>query len=1059
MIAKFFLDRPVLGGTISWLLLLLGVVSLWRLPVEQYPPIAPPTVRIATVYPGASAQVVADTVAAPIEQQINGVERMLYMSSTSAADGTYGLVVTFEIGTDLDKAQTLVQNRLSVAEAQLPEEVRRQGLVVSKQSAGILMVVSLTSDDSEHDGLFLTNYATLRCRDELARTPGVGEVQVFGAGTYSMRVWLDPDKLRAYSLTPQDVARALAEQNVQVAAGQVGQPPSPGDRPFQLTVTATGRLSEAEQFRSVVVKTGTAGQLVYLRDVARVELGGVNYDSFTEQAGREAGALLIFQLPGSNALETARGIKEAMNRLSLKFPVGMKHDYPYDSTIFVEEAVYEVYRTLIEAGVLVLIVILVFLHDWRATLVPATTVPVTVVGAFAAMWLLGYSINLLSLFGLVLAIGIVVDDAIVIVENVAHHIEAGLPPREATIKAMNEVTGPVIGITLVLMAVFVPAALLSGTTGQMYRQFALTIAATAALSALNALTIKPVQCVAWLRPRPEKKNIFARAFDWCYSWIEAGFAAIVSLLVRRPTGVLLLTVALTGLAGWGYTRIPSSFLPADDQGYAIIVVQLPDSASLKRTRAATDAVSNILSKTHGVKSWMMLGGFSLLDNAAASNSAACFVLFESFEERKGKPELSQDAIIGSLNMQFASMREAMTFAIPPPAIIGLGVAGGFEIQIEDREGVGLETLEQRTQEILAAAGTNPAIGPINTTFRAGVPQLRAEIDREKVRRLGLTLGDVFATLQSTYGSAYINDFNKFGRTYQVRLQAEGSYRDREMDMMRLQVRNRDGKMVPLGAVMQLRESVGPQFVKRYNTYPAAALLGTIPPGVSSGTSMAAMEKIASERLPATMGYDWTGLAFEEKRVGQETIIVFALAVIMVYMVLSPLYESRILPLAVLMVVPLGLLGVVGGVLYAGIDNNVYVQIGAVLIIALASKNAILIVEFARELRHAGLSIPDAALQAARQRLRPILMTSLAFIAGVIPLVLAQGAGAASRRSLGVAVLGGMIASTVLAVFIVPVFFVVAQAADEWWRGTPAPTPAPAAELPAHGVGEEGLRLP
>lgn len=1044
MIAQYFLDRRVLAGTISLLLLLLGAVSLTRLPVEQYPQITPPTVRVTTVYPGASAQVVADTVAAPIEQQVNGVERMLYMASTSAGDGTYALTVTFDIGTDLDMAQTHVQNRLLVAEAQLPEEVRRQGLVVTKQAAGVMMVVSLTSEHPAHDELFLANYAALRVRDELARVPGVGEVQVYGAGAYSMRVWLDPDKLRAYSLTSRDVVRALSEQNVQAAAGQVGQSPTAGDLPFQLSVTAPGRLTEPAEFERVVVKTDSDSRPVFLRDVARVELGGVSYDTFTKHEGRDAAAILIYQLPGSNALDAARGVRSTMDRLSSRFPAGVTHGYPYDSTPFVDAAIHEVYRTLVEAGVLVLVVILVFLGSWRATLVPATTVPVTIVGAFAIMHLLGFSVNLLTLFGLVLAIGIVVDDAIVIVEAVTRHIERGLSPREATSRAMQEVTGPILGITLVLMAVFLPAALLQGTTGRMYQQFALTIAATALLSALNAVTLKPVQSAAWLQPSRGPKNWFSRGFNRTYDLVETMYAAVMRQLVRRPGLVLTSFVPLMLLTGWGFSQLPTGFLPADDQGYAIVVVQLPDAASLDRTRRATDEVTEVLERTPGVETWMTLGGFSLLDGANAPNAATYFVMFESFEDRKGRPELTQQSILGSLNREFTAIRNANAFAIAPPAIIGLGVAGGFELQVEDREGVGLVEVQRRTGELMEALQGDTAVGPLTTTVRSGVPQLQADINREKVHRLGLTMEDVFGTLQAALGSVYVNDFNKFGRTYQVRVQADAPYRDRPDDVLRLAVRNREGAMVPLGSVLALRESVGPQFVKRYNTFPAASVLGTAPPGQSSGAALAAVERAAGRSLPSTMGFEWTGLAFEEQRVGGQSTVVFALAVTMVFMVLAPLYESRVLPLAVLLVVPLGLLGVVGAVFVAGIENNVYVQIGAVLIVALASKNAILIVEFARELRLEGKSITDAAVEAAQERLRPILMTSIAFIAGVLPLVFAEGAGAASRRSLGVAVFGGMITSTVLAVFFVPVAFVVAQWVDELIRRRPRPEGTPAA---------------
>lgn len=1034
MIAQFFLNRKVLAGTISLLLLLLGAVSLHQLPVEQYPQITPPTIRVTTVYPGASAQVVADTVAAPIEQQINGVERMLYMSSTSAADGTYALTVTFDIGTDLDKAQTLIQNRLTIAEAQLPDEVRRQGLVVTKQTAGVMMVVSLTSDDPSHDELFLANYATLRVRDELARIPGVGEVQVYGAGAYSMRVWLDPDKLHAYSLTTKDVVKALGQQNMQAAAGQIGQPPTAGGSRFQLSVTALGRLTDPAEFERVIVKTGAGSEPVFLGDIATVELGGLSYDTFTRHEERDAAAILIYQLPGSNALDVAGGVREAMNRLAEKFPDGVQHGYPYDSTPFVDAAIHEVYRTLLEAGVLVLVVIHLFLGSWRATLVPATTVPVTIVGAFAFMHLLGFSINLLTLFGLVLAIGIVVDDAIVIVEAVTRHIERGLSPREATLQAMKEVTGPILGITLVLMAVFIPASFLEGTTGRMYQQFALTIAATALLSALNALTLKPVQSATWLRPSKPRKNLLIRAFSRMFLVFQSAYVWTVRQLVRVPLLVLTLSVPLILLTAWSFSKLPSGFLPADDQGYGIVVVQLPDAASLNRTRAATDEVSKVLAKTPGVETWMTLGGYSLLDGANAPNTATLFVMFAPFEARKGRADLTQQAILGSLNNDFRLIHDANAFAIAPPAIIGLGVAGGFELQVEDREGVGLDDVQKQTSRLLETLHGAPEIGSLSANFRAGVPQLEADINREKVHRLDLTMDDVFGTLQTALGSVYVNDFNKFGRTFQVRVQASAVSRDQPEDMLRLSVRNRQGDMVPLGSVLSIRESIGPQFVKRYNTYPAISVFGSAPPGKSSGPAMTAIEHAAGKTLPTSIGLEWTGLAFEEQRVGGQYIVVFAFAVTMVFIVLAPLYESRVLPFAILLTTPLGLLGVASAALFAGIEFNVYVQIGAVLIVALASKNAILIVEFARELRLDGKSIEDAAIEAAKERLRPVLMTSIAFIAGVVPLVLAEGAGAASRRSLGTAVLGGMITSTVLAVYFVPVAYVIAQKIDDMLHG-------------------------
>lgn len=1039
MISTFFLDRRVLAGTTSLLLLLVGTVSLMQLPVEQYPQITPPSIRVSTVYPGASAQVVADTVAAPIEQQLNGIEGMMYMSSTSAADGSYGLTITFDVGSDLDKAQTLIQNRLNIADAQLPEEVRRQGLSVSKQSAGVMMVVSLVSDNGAHDGLFLANYAVLRVRDELSRLPGVGDVQVFGSGAYSMRVWLDPDKLRAYALTPQEVVRAIGQQNIQSAAGQVGQQPTSTDQAFQFTVTALGRLSDPEQFRGMIIKTGTAGQ-VYLRDIARVELGAMHYDTFTHHENLDAAALLIYQLPGSNALETAWRVRKAMDRMAGNFPAGLRHGYPYDSTPFVEEAVAKVYWTLLEAGVLVLVVILLFLQDWRATLIPATTVPVTIIGAFAVMNLLDFSVNLLTLFGLVLAIGIVVDDAIVIVESVTSHIEEGLSPRDATVKAMQEVTWPILGITMVLMAVFIPAAFLQGTTGRIYQQFALTIAATAILSAINALTLKPVQASMWLRASPKRKVWFARAFDSAYRLMERNYTSAVRWLVRRPLPVLFGAAGMIALTVTGYRQLPVGFLPDEDQGYAIVVVQLPDSAALSRTQAAAEEVSAVLSDTPGVDTWMMLGGFSLLDSANVPNTATCFVMFDSFENRNGKPELTQQAILGTLNKKFSAIQDAQVFAFGPPAIVGLGVAGGFELQIEDRESLGTDELQRRTLDVLNASRESPMVANTTSTLRSGVQQILADIDRDKVYQLELTLEDVFGALQIALGSVYVNDFNKFGRTYQVRVQADNEFRNDADDVLTLSVRNRNHRMVPLGSVIKLRHTVGPQVVKRYNTFPSATILGSAQGGVSASEALAHMEQIASASLPPSMGYEWTGLAFEEQRVGNQTVVVFALSIAMVFLVLAPMYESWIVPLSVLFVVPLGLLGVMAAVSFAGIENNVYVQIGAVLIVALGSKNAILIVEFARELRLEGRSTTDAAIEAARRRLRPVLMTSMSFIAGVLPLLYAEGAGAVSRRSLGTAVFGGMISSTILAIFLVPVAYIVTQQLEDKIRRRPASRP-------------------
>lgn len=1034
MISRFFIDRPVFANVIAVVTILLGVVALYRLPVERYPAITPPTVVVSAGYPGADAKVVADTVAAPIEQQVNGVENMMYMSSTSSADGTYSLTITFKIGTNLADAQVLVQNRVAIAEPSLPEEVRRQGVSVKKQSSNIILAISLTSPSKKYDGLFLSNYATLRLRDELSRVDGVGEVMVRGVGAYAMRIWLDPDRLASHQLTTQDVTAALSRQNVQVAAGQIGQPPSPDGQRFQMTVTTLGRLSDPAQFEGIVVKSGNTGQIVYLRDVARIELGAQNYDSFASRNGMDAANLLVYQLPGSNAIDVAHAVHVAMEKIKPSLPEGMEYSIPFDTTKFVEAAIHEVYKTLFEAGVLVLIVILVFLQSWRALLIPATTVPVTIIGAFAFMPALDFTVNMLTLFGLVLAIGIVVDDAIVIVENATHHIENGMAPREATIQAMNEVTGPVMAITLVLMAVFLPTAFMGGITGQLYRQFALTIAATAFISAVNALTLKPAQCAVYLKPY-KGKNIFTRAFDFFYKPVEWLYTWIVGQLLRVWWLVLVVFVGLATFTGWWYQRTPTGFLPTEDQGYVIIAVQLPDAASLDRTREVIDKMNTIFANTEGVKHWFVLGGFSLLDGTNSSNAATAFAAWTDWSERT-TPELSQEALVNRLRGEFAKIQEPFVLVLVPPSIQGLGVAGGFQMQVEDREGVGANVLQERTQAIIDEAKKRPEIGGAASTYRAGVPQLYLNIDRVKAERMGVMLDDIFATLQANLGSVYVNDFNKFDRTYQVRVQADARFRGDPGRLRRLEVRNRTGGRVPLATLLSPETRIGPQSITRYNLYQTASINGGAAPGVSSGEALKTMESVAAEVLPRSMGFDWTGVAYQENRVSGEALIVYALAVFLVYLVLAAQYESWLLPLAVILVVPLGLLGVVAAVNIRGTDNNLYTQIGVVLIIGLASKNAILIVEFARELRLRGRSIHAAAVEASRMRFRPILMTSFAFILGVLPLVWATGAAAASRQALGTAVFGGMITATVLAVFFVPVFYVAIQGLIEFISGPP-----------------------
>jgi HAE1 family hydrophobic/amphiphilic exporter-1 len=1034
MFSRFFIERPIFANVIALITMIIGAVALLKLPVERFPQITPPTVMVSTIYPGASAQVVADTVAAPIEQQVNGVEKMLYMSSTSANDGSYALTVTFDVGTNLDMAQVLLQNRVAMAEPSLPQEVTRQGVTVKKQSTSIILFVSLTSTDERYDDLYLSNYATLNIRDELSRIEGVGDVSVRGAASYSMRLWLDPEKLKAHVLTTQDVVNAIQEQNVQVAAGQIGQPPAPPGQNFQYTIRTLGRLSDVGEFDNIILKTtvdkdlGT--RIIRVKDVARVELGAQVYDQYFQKNGKPAAGIAVYQLPGANALDVANKVRQKMDELKKSFPRGLEYSVPFDTTKFVTASIEEVYKTLFEAGILVLIVILVFLQDWRAVLVPATTVPVTIVGAFAAMAALGFTVNMLTLFGLILAIGIVVDDAIVIVENAAHHIEKDkVSAKEATVRAMAEITGPVIGITLVLMAVFLPTAFLGGITGQLYRQFALTIAATAVISAINAMTLKPAQCASYLRAAPEHHGWFFRGFNSAYNHFENFYVGIVAWMVRHSVTMLVVYAGLISLTLWGFISLPTGFLPTEDQGYVVVSALLPDAASQERTREVTSKLNNIIGKTPGIADWITIGGYSMLDGTGASNAAAFYVVFKDWKERTD-PSLSQDAILANLRRQFYGIQDALVVTFAPPAIQGLGVAGGFQMQLEDRGGVGLEQLQTLASEMVRDGNTQTGLRALNTTFRATVPQLYANVDRVKAKSLNIPLNNVFATLQTYLGSAYVNDFNKFGRTYQVRVQADPSFRAKAGDIRGLDVRTNDGKMVPLSTLVDVQDALGPLVINRYNLYPSATVNGEAALGRSSGEALKLMEQIAEQKLPPSMGFEWTGMSYQEKKVGGEAFMIFGLAVLLVYLVLCAQYESWLNPAAVILVVPLALLGAAVAVAVRHMDNNVYTQIGIVLLIALASKNAILIVEFARELRAQGQDIAEAAISAARMRFRPILMTSFAFILGVYPLVSATGAGAASRRALGTAVFGGMIASTFLAVLFVPVFYVTCQRLSE-----------------------------
>jgi hydrophobic/amphiphilic exporter-1 (mainly G- bacteria), HAE1 family len=1041
MIAKFFIERPVLANVLAILFVLIGGVSLFSLPIAQLPDVVPPTVQVTTRYPGASATDVMNTVALPIEQQVNGVQGMLYMQSTSTSDGSYTLTVTFTIGTDLNFAQVLVQNRVASAMASLPQSVQAQGVVVQQKSTAILGIVTLSAPDGRYDSLYLSNYAAINLQQEMARLPGVGNVTVFGAGQYAMRVWLNPALMQARGLTVSDVTNALQQQSAEVTAGQIGAPPAPG-QDFQYTLNVAGRLSDPSQFEDIIVKTGSDGAVTRIRDIGHVDLGAQTYGQAFTFNGKPAAGMAVYQSPGANALTVMKEVQARMALLSRTFPQGMRYEIPFDTTKFVSASVDEVYKTLIEAGVLVLIVILVFLQDVRATLVPATTVPVTIIGAFAAMAALGFSINLSTLFAIVLAIGIVVDDAIVVVEGAAHYVEAGLSGHDAAIQAMRDLFGPIIGITLVLMSVFIPAAFLPGLTGKLYAQFALVIAATALISAINAATLKPTQCALWLRPTvpPEQRNWFYRGFNRGYGRVERWYTGLVASMTRHAALMVVLALIVMGGGIFGLTRLPTGFLPLEDQGYFLVSVQLPDSASLSRTQAVLDKVQKAVSGVAGVQDVIAISGISVLDNSASlSNAGVAYVVLKDWSERKSASE-GLLGMYSALNAAVAPIEEASILVVPPPAIQGIGNSGGFSMQVELRDGSGdFSKLQSMTRTIVANGNSQSRLSRLNTTIRASVPQMAVAVNRIKAEALGVTTGQVFQALATYVGSSYVGQINKFGLTFQVYAQADASARVTPAEIEALPVRTGNGNMVPLGTIVTITPSTGPALVQLYDLYPSATVLGQAAPGFSSGEALDLMDEIAARVLPSGSTSEWTAMSYQEKVVGNQMYLVFALAILLVYLVLAGQYESWLAPVSVVLAVPLALLGPVLALTGLGVDNNLYTQIGLMLLIALGAKNAILIVEVAREQRllH-GASIVDAAVNAARARLRPILMTSFAFILGVLPLVLATGAGANARKSIGISVSSGMLASTCLAVVFVPCFFVVMQRFEEWLTQRKAP---------------------
>lgn len=1032
-ISRYFIDRPIFAAVLSLLIFIAGLIAVNKLPVSEYPEVVPPSVVVTAMYPGANPRTIAETVAAPLEEQVNGVENMLYMFSQSTSDGLMTLTITFKIGTDPDQAQQLVQNRVNQGLPRLPDIVRQFGVTTLKSSSDITLVAHLLSPNQRYDMLYLGNYATLNIKDRLMRIPGVGQVMVFGGSDYAMRIWLDPEKIAARGLEANDVVNAIRGQNVQVAAGVIGAQPAPPGTELQLNVNAQGRLQSEKEFEEIIIKTAADGAVTRLKDVARIELGSTGYAMRSLLDNKQAIGIGVFQAPGSNTIEVSNNIRAAMEELKRDFPEGIDYTIVYDPTTFVKESIRAVIHTLLEAVALVVIVVILFLQTWRASIIPLLAVPVSIVGTFSLMLLFGFSINALSLFGLVLAIGIVVDDAIVVVENVERNIGRGLSPREATYQAMREVSGPIIAISLTLIAVFVPIAFISGLTGQFYRQFALTIAISTVISAFNSLTLSPAMAALLLKGHDAPPDGITRVMNATFGWLFRGFNRVfnsggdsyvrgVRGVLGRKTLALFVYAGLIGVTILGFRTIPVGYIPQLDKQYLIGFAQLPDGASLDRTEDVIRRMSDIVTKTPGVDHAVALPGLSINGFTNSSNAGVVFVTLKPFDERRGH-ELSAAAISGALNMQFGAIKDAFVMVLPPPPVIGLGTAGGFKLQIQDRTDLGDEALYGVLQEVIGKAYQNPALMGIFSGYQINVPQLYVDIDRTRALQLGVPLTSVFSTLQIYLGSLYVNDFNKFGRTYQVIVQADGPFRSHAEDIANLKVRNGEGAMVPLGSILTVRQSYGPERAMRYNGFRTADINGNAGFGFSSGQAQAAMTKILHETLPKGMGFEWTDLTYQQILAGNTALYIFPLCVLFVFLVLAAQYESLVLPLAVILIVPMCLLCALAGVWYTGGDNNIFTQIGFMVLVGLACKNAILIVEFARELELEGKTPLEAAVDAARLRLRPILMTSFAFIMGVVPLVFSHGAGAEMRHAMGIAVFSGMLGVTFFGLFLTPVFYV------------------------------------
>jgi HAE1 family hydrophobic/amphiphilic exporter-1 len=1049
--SHFFVDRPIFATVLAIVLLIVGGIAYTGLPVAQYPEIAPPTIVVRASYPGANAETVAATVATPIEEAVNGVEDMLYMSSYSSGDGNMSLTITFKLGTDLDKAQVLVQNRVQIATPRLPDDVKRLGVTTLKSSPDLMMVVHMLSPDGTYDQLYVSNYARNNVRDELLRLGGVGDVTIFGERQYSLRIWIDPEKLATFGLTAGDVTRAIQEQNVQVSGGSLGQEPVASQSAFQVTVTTQGRLEDPRQFRQIIVRSTPDGRLVRVQDVARVELGAQDYFTNSYLNGKTAVALVIFQRPNTNALQASADIQKTMQRLKQSFPPGIDSTIVYNPTEFIAQSVEAVYHTLFEAMILVILVILVFLQSWRTAIIPIVAIPVSLIGSFAVMAALGFSVNTLTLFGMVLAIGIVVDDAIVVVENVERKIAQGMLPREAAHATMDEVGKALIAIALVLAAVFVPTAFIPGLSGQFYRQFALTIAVSTLISAFLSLTLSPALAAFLLKPHASEtsRNLFVRSgsflangFNHGFERMADGYAALVGVLARRKSIVLPVYALLIGATVWIAMRVPQGFIPTLDQGYAIVIAQLPDGASLSRTDAVTRRISEIAEQTPGAFNAVAFAGFSAATFTNATNSAAVFVSFRPFEERV-KEGRSASAIIKDLTARLQAIEEAFIIVIPPPPVRGIGNAGGFKIQLQDRAGAEVGPVLAKAYELMGRARQDARLSGVFTTFSAGSPQIYLDIDRQKAQILNVPIANIFETLQDNLGVAYVNDFNAFGRIYQVRAQADQRFRMDADDINRLRVRSSTGALVPMGTLAEPRQVSGPDLVQRYNMYVSVPLQGNAAAGVSSGTAISRMEALAREVLPRGMDFEWTELAYQERASGNTAVYVFALSVVFVFLVLAAQYESWGLPLAIVLIVPMSVLAALSGVLLRGMDNNILTQIGLVVLVGLAAKNAILIVEFAREAEmRDGKDPVAAAVEACRLRLRPILMTALAFTLGVVPLVVATGPGAEMRQALGTAVFFGMLGVTIFGLFFTPVFYVAIRLTGLWLQKPPPPKRLP-----------------